>query len=333
MNDLTVQPKALLQSSHGIAWDTEQNSSFSRLVPGLQLGVDSTSLGEFKQCPRKYFYSIVAGYQPRQLSVHLAFGLWLHAGVELYHRRRFAGAGHEDALDAVVEQALRATWNSKLQRPWTSDHPQKNRVSLLRALVWYLDQFQDDPLQVQVLPNGQPAVELTFKFDSQFRSTQGEQVVFCGHMDRIGKLQENLYIADVKTTVYTLGPGYFAQFDPDNQFSLYSLAGRVAFGQPVKGVIVDAMQIGVNFVRFHRHPVSKDDAKLEEWVQDSHEWLGRMEHSARKRAWPMNDKACGLYGGCPFREVCGSSPKSRPADLDRTFRRRVWDPFQARGDI
>ncbi len=331
MNDLTV--KIFDHLSHGVMWDTSGNSSFSRQTPGLQLGVDSTSLGEFKQCPRKYFYSIVAGYQPRAISVHLQFGLWLHSGVEQYHRCRFEGLGHDDALDRVVDSALRQTWNSALSRPWQSDHPQKNRLSLLRALVWYLDQFQDDPLQVQALPSGQPAVELTFKFDSQARTCQGEVWTLCGHMDRIGELQGNLYIADVKTTVYTLGPGYFAQFDPDNQFSLYSLAGRVAFGQPVKGVIVDAMQIGVNFVRFHRHLVSKDDAKLEEWLQDTHQWLARLEESAIRQHWPMNDKACGLYGGCPFREVCGASPGRRPVELDRQFRRRIWDPFQTRGDI
>ena len=320
--------------AHGIDFDTSSNSSFSRQLPGLQLGIDSTSLGEFKTCPRKYFYSIICGYQPRQQSVHLTFGLLLHSGVETYHRARSEGNSHEDALDWTLDNGLKATWVRELNRPWSADHPQKNRLSLTRALVWYLDQYKDDALKVVHSADGKPLVELTFKFDSGYRAkATGEAFTLCGHLDRIVETSQNRFVADVKTTTHQLAPRYFEQFDPDNQFSLYSLAGKVAFEQDVKGVIVDALQIGTGFIRMHRHLISRDSAKLDEWLADLEVWLSAMEQSAVSRKWPMNDKACGLYGGCPFREVCASSPTSRRQILDSQFKRRTWDPLITRGDI
>ena len=39
-------------------------------APGVQWAWDSTSLGTFKDCPRKYFYTLVMGYRARGESVH-----------------------------------------------------------------------------------------------------------------------------------------------------------------------------------------------------------------------------------------------------------------------
>ena len=78
--------------------DTSGNTSFSRQMPGLQLAVDSTSLGEFKICPRRYYYAIVLGWQTRVESVHLTFGILLHGARERYDHRRSAGDSHDDAV-------------------------------------------------------------------------------------------------------------------------------------------------------------------------------------------------------------------------------------------
>ena len=59
-----------------------ENSAFSKSLPGLQIAWDSTSLGTLKECPRKYQYSIMLGKQPREISVHLTFGLYYHAALE-----------------------------------------------------------------------------------------------------------------------------------------------------------------------------------------------------------------------------------------------------------
>lgn len=313
----------------------EGNSSFSRLLPGLQLAIDSTSLGEFKTCPRRYQFSIIEGWQPREQSVHLSFGIWLHSGRERYERLRFQGQTHDDALDSTLDWLLRATWNKDLGRPWASDHKTKHRPGLIRTLVWYLDEYgADDPLQTIRRADGQPAVELSFRFDSGLvTSSTGEPLVFCGHLDRLAELNGEPYISDLKTTGHTLDAHFFKQFSPDNQMSMYDLAGRVAFHVPVRGLIIDAAQILTDSTRFQRGLVPRTPDQADEWLAETGRWLRRMEQSALDGVWEANDKACGLYGGCQFRDICSRPPRQRETWLEAGFTRRVWDPLVARGDI
>lgn len=314
--------------SRDLEWG-EANSSFSRATPRLQLGVDSTSLGEFKLCPRRYQLGLLEGYQKE--SAHLSFGMWLHQAREGYDRARAEGASHDDALDRVVDVALRATWDETLGKPWASPIPEKSRSSLIRTIVWYLDELGEaDPIETLTLADGAPAVELSFRFDSGYRTQGGEPWVLCGHLDRIGRLAGKNYIVDIKTTKNALIPRFFEGFSPDNQFTLYSIAGEVALGRPVAGLIVDACQVGVGFTRFQRGLVARTAGQLEEWMAALGYWLRQMEGCAQAGHWPMNDKACGLYGGCHFRQVCASRESERKRLLDAAFKRRTWDPLRAR---
>jgi hypothetical protein len=208
-------------------------------------------------------------------------------------------------------------------------------LSLLRTIVWYLDQIaEDDPLKTVVLAGGNPAVELSFRFDSGYQTkSTGEPFVLCGHLDRIATLNDIPYVVDIKTTSHSLDPSWFASFTPGNQFSMYCLAGRVAFGIPVKALIVDGVQVGGTFSRFARAPVARDDETTSEWLADTGVWLARLDDCANTGVWPMNDKSCDAWGGCPFRPVCSRPPSAREHWLKTDYTRRIWDPLQVRGDI
>lgn len=327
--------------------DTSLNSSFSLLWPGLQLAIDSTSLGEFKTCPRKYFYTIVLGYQPRGESIHLEFGLLIHGAVERFHHAKAGGWTHDESIDQATNWALRESWDAGTKKPraiFTSD-PNKNRFTAIRTLVWYFDQYRDDALETSIRADGRPAVELSFSFDSGLRSRlTGEPFLFCGHLDRLATMNSVPYIPDCKTTKHQLDSRYWAQFNPSNQFGMYDLAGAVALGQPSRGIIVDGMQILVGSSRFGRFLISKDEALRQEWLDGAHWWVASLERCAEElpvaaeagdpsKAFPMNDKSCDMWGGCSFREVCSRSPAARPAWLEANFKKRTWDPLQRRGDI
>ena len=313
---------------------TEGNSSFSSAVPGLQLGIDSTSLGAAKTCFYKYKLSIIDGWTPKQESRHLTFGLRMHEGAEEYQKAKSGGKSHDEALGEALNHVLLATWNPALKRPWSSDDRTKNRFTLLRTLVYYLDSRENDVLQTITLPGGKLGVELSFSFDSGLRSRlTGEEIVFCGHLDRIATLNGEPYIIDIKTTGGQLSQRFFAQFSPNNQFSMYMLAGQIAFSTPVKGLIVDGIQVTPTSSEFERGLIPRSKESLEEWLRDAGQWIKWMEDCAESGVWPQNDKACDLYGGCEFREVCSRSPVARDQWLRSNFTKRTWDPMKNRGDI
>lgn len=309
-----------------------QNSAFSSELPQLQTFWDSTSIGALKTCPRLYYFSIIQGWQSRHKSVHLSFGEWYHKALETYDHAKFSGASHEDALDSAVAYALRATWDEVKGRPWLSDEPSKNRLTLLRTIVWYLDEFREDTMETLKLSNGKPAVELSFRFETSFGSDfTGEQYYLCGHLDRVATLGDQVWILDRKTSKSALDDRFYESFTPDDQFTLYTLAGQIVWELPTQGIIIDAAQIGATFSRFGRQQAPRPQSILEEWYAELGMWLKFAELCAERGKWPANPKSCGNYAGCAFRPICSKPPGVREEWLRAGFTKRVWNPREPRG--
>lgn len=309
------------------------NSSFSTQSPTLQIAWDSTSLSALKECPRKYYYSIVMGYQPKQHSFHLTFGILYHEALEAYDRARAQGSDHDRAVCAAVYRALKNSWDHKLQRPWISFDPNKNRFTLIRTIVWYLEQFANDAISTVILANGVPAVELSFRYSFPYQFHTGESATLCGHLDRVGDIGGQYWIVDRKTTKHAIDDNYFTQYSPDNQMSAYSLAGRIVYNVPVQGVIIDAAQVMVTFSRFRRGFAPRTESQLNEWSRDTMFYIAMAEQYSRDNYWPMNDKSCYNYGDCPFRPICARSSEVREQFLKINYTKRIWDPLQIRGDV
>jgi hypothetical protein len=315
---------------------TQAPSQFSTQVPGWQTAWDSTSLGLLKECPRKYYYQMILGYQPRGLSIHLFFGLCYHSALEHYDHARAAGQDHEAATLAAVRRALTQTWIEQedgSMGPWESGDSYKNRYTLVRSVVWHCDHFRNLPFRTVILHNNKPAVEYSFRFEAM--EIAGESILLCGHMDALVEQQQTgiRYVKDHKTTKNALDAKFFKGFTPHNQFTLYTIAGGVVLGDKCEGVLVSGAQIAVGFTRFQLQPVARPQAILEEWLRDTQYHVAQARHFAETDHWPLNDKACGNYGGCAFQSICKVSPSHRKAHLDADFAKWHWNPLEVRGDI
>jgi hypothetical protein len=274
---------------------------------------------------------MIEGWRSKQPSVHLQFGIWYHAALEAYDHKRAEGLDHDSALNLVVHQVLLNSW------PWPFDNAggppsvaAKTRENLVRSVIWYLDYFQNDTAQTIRLANGKPAVELSFRMELDWGPAAGQPYLLCGHLDRVVTYADNIYIMDRKTTSSSPGAYYFDRYSPDNQMSLYSLAGKVVYKVTLKGVIIDVAQVMVGSTRFARGFAYRSDAQLTEWLEDTRHWLALAAHYAKTGHWPQNDKACDMYGGCPFRRVCSKSPEMRQVFLESDFRKESWNPLQTR---
>jgi PD-(D/E)XK nuclease superfamily len=285
----------------------------------IQFAWDSTSLGWFKECPRKYFYSMIEGWRSQNESVHLRFGIIYHSSLELYDRLRSTGVDHNRALLDCVRATLVESW------PWPFDHSSKTRETLVRSIIWYLEQFREDPAKTVQLNSGKPAVELSFSMELEH-----ENYLLCGHLDRVVEFNGLTFVMDRKTASSTLASNYFEKFDVDNQMSLYSIAAKVLYQMPIRGVIIDAAQIAVGFTRFVRGFTYRTPAQLDEWIKDIKSWVDLAAGYARSGNWPMNDKSCDKYGGCPFRKVCSKDPGVRQIILESDFVREPWNPLEPR---
>ncbi len=307
------------------------NTAFSTKLPGLQLSWDSTSYDALDKCPRFYKYLIVDGWTGTYINDHLKFGLVIHSAKETYAKWRAEGSDHEKALIEALRHAFYETWDFELNRPWISIEPTKTRLTLFRTIVWYLDKFKDDNLQTVILENGKPAVELSFRFNTGLTTSLGEAIWLCGHLDEVDEWNGENFIQDAKTTKYALDDNYFRQYSPNNQVSIYTIAGTITLNKEIKGLIIDGMQVLVEGSRFRRRQIVHSEAQLEEWLTDFQIKIEQAETYARMGYWPMNRKSCGFgYIQCQFREVCSSEPAMREDILKSSFKRRTWDPLVPR---
>jgi PD-(D/E)XK nuclease superfamily protein len=312
----------------------------SPYLPGttIRYAWDSTCLSAFKMCPRYYQYAYIDGWTPRDESVHLRFGGEYHTSLEQYDHLRADGVPHERAIHSVVRDLLLRTVDYN-PNPDTKAGRYKSRSNLLGLVIDYLDHFgDDDPAVTYVKSDGTPAVELTFKFELPWGPTAanwGEPYLLCGHLDKVVEYNGQIMVLDRKTTTTTLGEYYFKQYEPNNQMSLYTIAGQVVLKSPIKGVIIDAAQILIESPnRFVRGFTYRTGDQIEEWLTDLRVTLAQAEAYAVAGYWPMNDTSCDKYGGCRFREICSKSPQVRPnflkADFVQLPPEERWNPLKPR---
>lgn len=311
--------------------------SFSTSNPNLQIAWDATSLAAFRRCPRYYQLSILEGWRTKFENDDITFGSLYHEALEKYDKARGNGISYSDALRLSVRHALVASGTrdaSGVFHPWATDNPNKNRFTLIRSIVWYLCQFKDDVFETLKLPDGRAAVELSFRIPLPLMAYTGEPYVLCGHLDRVVKDDPHAQVIDRKTTKTSLTTRYFERYNPDTQFTCYSVATRVMFGTEEVRLVIDAVQLAVNFSRFMRGSTGRTKAQMDEWINDTLYWIQQAEACAKKGYYPMNDQACGLYGKCTYRDsVCSLDPAARSTFLKGKFEQKDrWDPLKIRGE-
>lgn len=270
----------------------------------------------------------------------MRFGIEYHKAMQNYDLLRADGLNHNDALLEVVHEILLSIedWDPDIT---TKAGVYKNRRSLMRSVIWYLDDHQDDAAKTHLLSNGKPAVELSFNFDLDYGPMlnglpTNHNYILCGHLDKVVDYNDQLFVKDYKTTTIRPGDRYFAQYEPNNQMSFYSLASRVVLHDslPIKGILIDVAYLTTNATQYFRGFTFRSNDQLDEWLHDLKSWLREAEQHAADNHWPQNDTACDKFGGCRFREVCSQSPNVRETHLKADFVRvpmeERWNPLKPR---
>lgn len=297
---------------------------------GVQFAWDSVSLGLLKTCPRKYQLKIVLNWQAKERSYHLDFGIYYHSAIEHYLKMRAQGVDYETACRDAIRTAMVLSFGFKGGMKKGVPDNAKTRQTLIRALVWYFEHYRTDNCVPVILSNGKPAVELSFRFEI------GSDLMLAGHLDTIVDFgTTGRYVMDHKTTGSTITGAsaqyFFSNFQPDNQMTLYSVGAKIAFQTPVQGVIIDATQLMVGGVEFARGFTHRTAAHLDEFLYSVQTYHKLAELFTRQGFFPMNETACGNYGGCEFREICSKSPQVRERFLRTEFTQdKPWNPLEPR---
>jgi hypothetical protein len=282
-----------------------------KFIDGKQVIWNAHDLDTLMACSKLYRYKILEGWRSKAFGPATSWGRAVHYSIEVFDTYMFAGASKDEALDAAIV-ALVKEYGEELSQ---SDDNARNLETAVRATVWRADSFYDNQLGTAAMPDGKPALEV--EFEIPIPGMTGHR--FRGRLDKVGEMDGELYLVDLKTTKSQLTKRFFNYYFPNNQIMAYLWVGRKVLGLPIAGFIIDAIQTGVNFTRFGRHLVTVTAAQIDEWEISMLQALNRTVKQHEDGHFPVNFASCGNYGGCNFLDICSIPPAQRLAMLKESF--------------
>lgn len=311
----------------------------------IQFAWDSVSLTSFLSCQRRYKYIVLDGLVPKAPSyaIALEFGILFHSAAERYHRFRAEKYPHQEALEGTMHwlvtqpefQALPTDDDIEEIKDATDEDDDgitfrnskvRTRYHLARAVTWYLDHYETDPLKTIILPTGKPAVELSFRLPLPI-SVAGHDMLLCGHIDRAVEFNGSYWASDYKTTK-SLTRQFFDTFELSHQMTGYSVAGTAILDKPVKGVWIDGIALQVRGVKLARAPTTRSAGQIREYFELLEDVAERAERAYDTGLYPMNTASCYF---CEFKTICKQPPEFRDKHINMHFERKPgWNPLRNR---
>lgn len=311
----------------------------------IQFAWDSVSLSSFLSCKRRYKYVVIDGLVPKGpgYAIALEFGILFHSALEQYHRARAQGMDHHNALHYAVSWLMKQPEFAAL--PTDDDVEEmkdgleedddgiahrnskiRTRYHLARAVVWYLDHYEHDPLSTIILPTGKPAVELSFRIPTPVEIA-GQPLILCGHMDRAVEF-EGCYWADDYKTTKSLSRQWFDAFELSHQMTGYTIAGQVVLEKPVRGCWIDGIALQVGGVKLQRAPTTRTPGQIKEYFDLLASVAEDAERAYDSDFYPMNTAACYF---CEFKQICKQAPEYRDRYINLYYERKPgWNPLANR---
>lgn len=310
----------------------------------IQFAWDSVSITSFLACKRRYFYTVIEGLVPKGpgYAIALEFGILFHGALEVYHKFR-TDRDHDAALHMAVwwlighpdfallptdedVEAEKAALDDDDDGISHRNSKVRTRYHLVRAVVWYLDHYCDDPLQTIILPTGTPAVELSFRIPLSIE-VAGQPLILCGHIDRAVEFESCYWVKDYKTTK-SLSRQWFDAFELSHQMTGYTTAGQVILDKPVKGCWIDGIALQVGGCKLQRAPTTRTPGQIREYFDLLTSIAEDAERAYDTGFYPMNTASCYF---CEFKQICRQAPEYRARYIDLYYDRKPgWNPLANR---
>lgn len=314
--------------------------------------LDSTLIGAYKSCPRKFWLEYCEHWKPKTQSIHLHAGSSFAKGLEVARNAYFCGVAELPVRETVQTEAgtpgFHLTWKHQSCNPGDAalaeavgmgallaaygdfqcpEDSAKSASRMAGALEFYFDNYPlgADGVEPITLPSGKKGIEISFAEPlSIAHPNTGNPILYCGRLDMAAHYAGAVYGYDDKTTS-SLGASWSKQWDLRSQFSGYCW-GLGKIGIPLQGFLVRGVSILKTRYDTQQAITYRPQWMLDEWEEMTLSTIKDMVRDYKAGYYrKVLDHACTDWGGCAFRQVCMSpDPQSW---LDTYFERRSWSPL------
>jgi len=298
--------------------------------------VDSTKAKDYLECPRKFWWRHILGWETDGANINLVFGEAFHKIME----QLLIDGYSVDAVDAGMT-AFNKVYRQYYAAETDQDRAPKNAVYAELAAIDYIKNYSADLARYEVLHtevSGSVAIvpsdgdrrltKLYFKMDSILRDSALDAIVSFEH----------------KTTGQSFTQRYGNQWPLSFQIGTYSHVMRSFYPpEEVWGVIVNAISLLKTKTAFMRYPVRKTTPQMEVWLniadnvlwnieQDLESYMAETEDPGlTMHSFPLNPTSCDRWFGCPYLDFCVAweNPITRTLSYiapPEGFKQSFWDP-------
>ena len=292
---------------------------------------DNTKLSAYKDCPRKFQLRHRLHWRSKGISLPLTFGLAWHEAMSVvwkfYHKvplRELPDYALAKFIETWEAQGLSSQLGVEDIERMTPRTPSVAH----EMLHGYLEARKPMLEQAELLADEQPfAVPLP-----------ETEVWYVGRLDKIVRFSGQLLVLEHKTTTEYKKDGgfktaYVEGWFSDSQVKGYQFGGALFF-PGLKQVWVDSALVhktAHNFFRFI--PVEHSAPLLQEWIEDTREWVARIQRDIRRGYFPKNENSCmGKFGACPFLDICRTTAEPQAlTEPPPGYIKEEWTPFDVLG--
>lgn len=313
---------------------------------------DSSMLSTFKSCPELFNKIYMNHWKAKDDNVHRHAGKAFAKGIEVARKGFYEGevevwtpATNDAQTGEVITPGQWVAAQIEPGRAEVSvaygmracmaaygdfDCPPDSAKSLERtvgALEFY---FENYPLSEVfcppiAMPSGRRAIEFSYAHPLEILHPEtGNPIIHCGRLDAILKHDGMVLVTDEKTTS-SLGPTWARQWDLRAQFTAYAWGCQKA-GIKVDGALVRGISILKTKYDTQQAITPRPQWQIDRWYAETHDILADIIRSWKRNYFRHDlDKTCADFGGCAFKQCCGSQDE-RPW-LETHFKKSVWNPL------
>lgn len=302
---------------------------------------DNTILKDYRDCPRKYYLRHKRGWRKEGISLPLVFGLSWHSAMDVVWRH-YNRLGKAELIKFAMA-AFENTWEGEgvkldLSLEDVADMSPRIPAVAKEMLICYLDKKEHILKNCTVL-----AVEQPFAVPLPLYQAPDASIWYAGRLDKVVDYNGQRMVVEHKTTTeYKKDGGFKTQYVEgwylDSQCMGYLYGGGLYF-DGLEQVWVDAALVHKQVHDAFRFiPINHQFGMLEQWVEDTKEWVRRILRDEARFAeigmlvggvFPKQQESCvGKYGPCTFTDICRTTyDPSLLKEPPAGYIHEPWSPF------
>lgn len=305
--------------------------------------LDNTKRSMFRQCKKKYFYSVLHGLQSNYGSTAIRYGVCWHGIQEGYHTWVKNNGWPVESKDLILAMTAglelgKNKWEKESEKKIFNDD-YKNFNTAVEAFNEYLQFFADDKNYLKII-NTEKKFECLIEAENELEAMMMRElppIIFTGRIDLCVEMDYMKWIFDFKTTGWILDQ-VIAKANRSPQLLGYSYAGDKVLDFKPAGCLCSFAFIGATKSRktgeyggvrfnFRRVPQIYTQGDINAWKLSFIDTCREILFCTENNFWPESFDNCYQYGACSYLRLCQQHCKFEDLNLEG-FHIEFWDVLE-----